>query len=191
MMFYLFPLLSLLCTYGMVGCAYYGFLYTDAPAALLLYGTLPLTAAVALLCAVNIVCAVRACGRAGAAEAVRLSGLGLVWKLLAIPYFLLNFLAWTAVSAAFLVVPGLQIFLLGLPLAALATYIPLLTSSAYTIAAVIAARRAGVPVKKRHVVFQMLFVLDTIDAIWLFLRLWRAARQIGTEFDERERKNGA
>ena len=60
---------SLLCTYGMVGCAYYGFLCAETPMAFILYGTLPLTAAVAVLCAANILCAVRACRRAGAAEA--------------------------------------------------------------------------------------------------------------------------
>ena len=42
--------LSLLCTYGMVGCAYAGFLYTESPMALVLYGTLPMTAAVLVLC---------------------------------------------------------------------------------------------------------------------------------------------
>lgn len=173
------PLLaiSLLCTYGMVGCAYYGFLCTETPMAFILYGTLPLTAAVAVLCAANILWAVRACRRAGAAEAVRLCRLGTVWKLLAVPYFLLNLLAWAAVGSAFLVVPGLQLFLLGLPLAALATYLPLLTSSAYTVAAIIAARRAGVLVKKRHIVLQLLFVLDTLDAIWLFFRLWKACKE--------------
>ena len=107
--------------------------------------------------------------------AVRLAGGGLVWKLLAIPYFLLNFLAWTAIGAAFVVVPGLQLFLLGLPLAAVATYIPLLTSSAYTLSAIRAARRRGVPIKKRHSVFQLLFVLDTVDALWLYFRLREAA----------------
>lgn len=168
--------ISLLCTYGMIGCAYFGYLYTETPMAFILYGTLPLTAAVAVLCAANIVCAVWACRRAGAEEAVRLCRLGTVWKLLAVPYFVLNLLAWTAVGSAFLVVPGLQVFLLGLPLAALATYVPLLTSSAYTVAAIIAARKAGVLVKKRHIVYQLLFVVDTIDAVWLLLHLRRVAR---------------
>lgn len=168
--------ISLLCTYGMIGCAYFGYLYTETPMAFILYGTLPLTAAVAVLCAANIVCAVWACRRAGAGEAVRLCRLGTVWKLLAVPYFVLNLLAWTAVGSAFLVVPGLQVFLLGLPLAALATYVPLLTSSAYTVAAIIAARKAGVLVKKRHIVYQLLFVVDTIDAVWLLLHLRRVAR---------------
>ena len=36
--------LSLICTYGMVGCAYYGFLCRETPMAFILYGTLPLTA---------------------------------------------------------------------------------------------------------------------------------------------------
>ena len=175
--------LSLLCTYGMVGCAYAGFLYTESPMALVLYGTLPMTAAVLVLCVCNHVSAARFGRKADLAGAVRLAGAGLVWKLLAISYFLLNFLAWTAISAAFLVVPGLQVFLLGLPLAALATYIPLLTSSAYTLSAIRAARRAGVPVKKRHTVFQLLFVLDTIDALWLYFRLRRA---IKSEFTKEE-----
>lgn len=179
-------LLTLLCTYGMVGCAYIGFLYTEDPMALILYSTLPLTAAVVVLCVINIICAVRTCQKADAAKAVRLAGLGMAWKLLAVPYFLLNFLAWTAVTAAFLVVPGLQVFLLGLPLAAAATYLPLLSSSAYTIAAVIAARRTGMAVKTRHIVFQLLFVLDTIDAIWLFFYLRKAALQIDIEFTEGE-----
>ena len=175
--------LSLICTYGMVGCAYFGFLYTESPMAPVLYGTLPLTAAVLVLCVCNFISAARIGRKADLTGAARLAGAGLVWKLLAIPYFLLNFLAWTAISAAFLVVPGLQVFLLGLPLAALATYIPLLTSSAYTLSAIRAARRAGVPVKKRHTVFQLLFVLDTIDALWLYFRLRRA---IKSEFTKEE-----
>ena len=167
--------LSLICTYGMVGCAYFGFLYTDSPMAPVLYGTLPLTAAVLVLCVCNLVSAFRSGRKSDLPGAARMAAAGLVWKLLAIPYFLLNFLAWTAISAAFLVVPGLQVFLLGLPLAALATYIPLLTSSTWTLSAIRAARRAGVPVKKRHTVFQLLFVLDTIDALWLYFRLRGAA----------------
>ncbi|MDY3282836.1 hypothetical protein [Dysosmobacter sp.] len=168
--------LSLLCTYGMVGCAYVGYLYTESPMALILYGTLPLTAAVLVLCVCNLVSAFRSGRKSDLPGAARMAAAGLVWKLLAIPYFLLNFLAWTAISAAFLVVPGLQVFLLGLPLAALVTYIPLLTSSAWTLSAIRAARRAGVPVKKRHTVFQLLFVLDTIDALWLYFRLRGAVK---------------
>ena len=175
--------LSLFCTYGMVGCAYVGFLYTETPMTLVLCGTLPLTAAVSVLCACHFVSAARAGHRADLAGAVRLAGGGLVWKLLAIPYFLLNFLAWTAIGAAFVVVPGLQLFLLGLPLAAVATYIPLLTSSAYTLSAIRAARRRGVPIKKRHSVFQLLFVLDTVDALWLYFRLREAAN---TDFAKEE-----
>ena len=174
------PLLaiSLLCTYGMVGCAYFGFLCTEAPMEFILWGTLPLTAAVAVLCAANIFCAGRICRKAGMRELARLSRIGLTWKLLAIPFFLLAFLAWVAVASAFIVVPGLQLFLLGLPLAALATYFPLLISSAYTIAAIIAAWRAGIPVKKRHILLQLVFILDIIDALWLFFYLRKAVERI-------------
>ena len=38
------------------------------------------------------------------------------------------------------------------------------------------SRRTGVPVKKRHIVFQLLFVLDTIDALWLYFRLRGAVK---------------
>lgn len=175
--------LSLLCTYGMVGCAYFGFLYTESPMTFVLFGTLPLTAAVLVLCVCNHFSAAQAGRGADLPGAVRLAGAGLVWKLLAIPYFLLNFLAWTALSAAFLVVPGLQVFLLGLPLAALVTYVPLLTSSAYTLSAIRAARQVGIPIKKRHTVFQLLFVLDTIGALWLYFRLRGAAK---TDFTKEE-----
>ncbi len=166
------PILSLLCTYGMLACGY-GIFFLPDHASWMLGGMAALAAAVLALCAVNIVCAVRRCG--DAEHAARLSGIGLLWKLLAVPYFLLNFAAWVMVSMAFVVLPGFQLFLLGVPLAAAATYVPLLTSSAYTVAAVVAARRQGIPVKLRHILLELVFVLDVIDAIWLYFHLRSAA----------------
>lgn len=173
---------TLLCTYGMVGCAVYSFVVRES-LDLVFYGTLPLTGLCGLLCIAHIVLALRLAGREGAMPLCRLA---LGWKLLEVLYFLTNFVLWLLVSGAFLVVPGLQVFLLGLPLAAAATYIPLLSSSAYTVAAIIAARRAGMTVKKRHIVFQLLFVLDTIDAIWLFFHLRKAGCQLNMEFTKGE-----
>ena len=49
--------------------------------------------------------------------------------------------------------------------------------------AIRAARRAGVPIKKRHTVLQLLFVLDTVDALWLYFRLRGAAK---TDFTKEE-----
>lgn len=178
---WLFPLLSLICTYAMIGCAYYEFL--GAPSRSYLPVVLVLTAAVAVLCIVNIVCAVRAYRRGETAQ--RLSLIGLVWKLLAIPYFVLNFAAWFMLSMAFVVVPGLQLFLLGLPLAAAATYIPLLTSSAYTVAAILAARRENIPIKKRHLVLELLFITDVIDAAWLYFQLRSVAKEKNLKTDHK------
>lgn len=184
-MIWLFPALSLLCTYGMVGCAYWGFSRSSDLGKWLLYGTLPLTLAVAVLCAVNLVCAVRACRGAGAGEALRLSRMGLVWKVLAIPYHLLNLLAWMLLSSAFLVIPGFQVFLLGLPLAVAASYLPLLTSSAYTVAAVVTARRRGMGIGWVHILWQLLFLTDVIDALVLFFKL----RGMTKESDKKENKH--
>ena len=108
--------------------------------------------------------------------------LALWWKLLEIPYFLANFALWILVGMAFLVVPGLQLGLVTvLPLAAVAAYLPVRSSSAYQLAAIRAAGKAGIAVKKRHIALSLLFVLDTIDAILLWLILPRA---------EKERKQG-
>lgn len=167
-MTWLFPALSLLCTYGMVGCTYWGFLGGTYPVRWLLYGSLPLTGVVAVLCAVNLVCAVRACRRNTAA--LRLSRLGMVWKLLAIPYYLLNFAAWV-MAGVMGMFPGMQVLWLLLPLAAAATYLPLLTSSAYTVAAIVEARRQGNRIGLCHIVWQLLFLADLVDAVWLFCNL--------------------
>ena len=70
-----------------------------------------------------------------------------------------------------------------LPLAAFATYLLVLSSSAYQLAAIRAAGRAGIAVRKRHIVLSLLFVLDTIDAILL----WRILRRAEKERDCHER----
>ena len=106
---------TILCTYGMVGCALYSFA-VRGDLELVLYGTLPLTLACALLCVFHIVLALRL---SGTAEAKGLGCLALWWKLLEIPYFLANFALWILVGMAFLVVPGLRLGLVTvLPLAA-------------------------------------------------------------------------
>lgn len=171
---------TLLCTYGMVGCAVYGFAVRES-LDLIFYGTLPLTGLCGLLCITHVILALRLAGRE---EAMPLCRLALGWKLLEIPYFLANFVLWLLVGGAFLVVPGLQLGLVTvLPLAAFATYLPVLSSSAYQLAAIRAAGRAGIAVRKRHIVLSLLFVLDTIDAILL----WRILRRAEKERDCHER----
>lgn len=171
---------TLLCTYGMVGCAVYGFA-VRVSLDLIFYGTLPLTGLCGLLCIAHVILALRLADREGAMPLCRLA---LGWKLLEIPYFLANFVLWLLVGGAFLVVPGLQLGLVTvLPLAAFATYLPVLSSSAYQLAAIRAAGRAGIAVRKRHIVLSLLFVLDTIDAILL----WRILRRAEKERDCHER----
>ena len=94
---------TLLCTYGMVGCAVYGFAVQESMD-LVFYGTLPLTGLCGLLCIAHVVLALRLAGREGAIPLCRLA---LGWKLLEVPYFLTNFVLWLLVSGAFFVVPGL------------------------------------------------------------------------------------
>ena len=155
---------TLLCTYGMVGCAVYSFAVRES-LDLIFRGTLPLTGVCGLLCVIHIVLALRLAGREEAGALCRLS---LWWKLLEVPYFLVNFALWLLVGGAFFVVPGLQLGLaVVLPAAAFASYLPVLSSSAYQLAAIRAAGKAGVTVKKRHIVLSLLFVLDTVDAILL------------------------
>ena len=162
---------TFLCTYGMVGCAVYSFVARES-LDLVFDGTLPLTVLCGLLCVVHIVLASHLAGRE---EAMPLCRLALGWKLLEAPYFLTNFVLWLLVSGAFLVVPGLQLGLVAvLPLAA---YLPVLSSSAYQLAAIRAAGKAGIVVRKRHIVLSLLFVLDTIDAILLWRILRRAEKE--------------
>ena len=165
---------TLLCTYGRVGCAVYSFVVRES-LDLVFYGTLPLTVLCGLLCVVHIVLASRLAGRE---EAMPLCRLALGWKLLEVPYFLANFVLWLLVSGAFFVVPGLQLGLVTvLPLAAFATYLPVLSSSVYQLAAIRAAGKAGIVVRRRHIVLSLLFVLDTIDAILLWRILRRAEKE--------------
>ena len=160
---------TLLCTYGMVGCAVYSFVARES-LDLVFYGTLPLTVLCGLLCVVHIVLASHLAGREEAMPLCRLA--------LEAPYFLTNFVLWLLVSGAFLVVPGLQLGLVAvLPLAAFATYLPVLSSSVYQLAAIRAAGKADVAVRKRHIVLSLLFVLDTIDAILLWRILRRAEKE--------------
>lgn len=101
----------------------------------------------------------------------------LACKLLALPFFVVNFGLWLALSAAFLVVPGLQVFLLADLLGAAYAWLVLLVGSVFSLAALWRARRAGGLAGARFalaVVSQLLFVADVIAWLVLFFRLRRA-----------------
>lgn len=71
---------TLLCTYGMVGCAVYSFAVRES-LDLVFDGTLPLTGLCGLLCVVHIVLALRLAGREGAMPLCRLAlGWGSSWR---------------------------------------------------------------------------------------------------------------
>lgn len=94
----------------------------------------------------------------------RLSRTALALKLLTIPFFLLHLASWALVSAAFLVIPGLQILLFSGVLGVVFAYSVVLTGSAYSHW----AHRAGRLGQKGLVwaiVSQFIFVADVIGYV--------------------------
>ena len=133
-----------------------------------------LTLSILLLTAVGIGLAIAGAVRAVGNERLtrRLTRTALALKLLTIPFFLLHLSSWTLLSAAFLVIPGLQIFLLSVFVAVAFAYGVLLTSSAYSLAALYWAHRAGRLGQKGLVwaiVSQFIFVADVIGYVAVLL----------------------
>lgn len=106
----------------------------------------------------------------------------LACKLLALPFFVVNFGLWFVLSAAFLVVPGLQVFLLADLLGAAYAWLVLLVGSAFSLAALWRARQAGGLTGAGFawaVVSQLLFVVDLVAWLILFFRLRRTFAAAG------------
>ena len=98
----------------------------------------------------------------------RLSRTALALKLLTIPFFLLHLASWALISAAFLVIPGLQILLFSGVLGVVFAYSVVLTGSAYSLAALYWAHRAGRLGRKGLVwaiISQFIFVADVIGYV--------------------------
>ena len=98
----------------------------------------------------------------------RLSRTALALKLLTIPFFLLHLASWALVSAAFLVIPGLQILLFSGVLGVAFAYSVVLTGSAYSLAYLYWAHRAGRLGRTGLVwaaISQFIFVTDVIGYV--------------------------
>ena len=95
-------------------------------------------------------------------------------KIAAIPFFAVNFVFWVAVSAAFFVVPGLQLFLLTItPLSIVFAYLDMLASSAYCMAAAGALASKGVISRKAaviNIILQFIFGLDVFGALYIHIK---------------------
>jgi len=117
-----------------------------------------------LLCAANwviVLCRLKK-GIPDPQELRRWNSLALGYKLVSVPFFVLNFFFWLTVGiVAFL--PGGFLFLPVLLPAAAVTYAAMLTSSADTVGVLLAYRKRGRNVPVRHLIFQFLFVLDVPD----------------------------
>lgn len=101
----------------------------------------------------------------------RLRRVAILLKLLTIPFFCIHLLSWAMVSAAFLVVPGLQVLLLADFLGVAFAYWVLLTGSAYSLSAIWMASREGRLGHKGLILWgisQFIFVVD-VPAYFVFL----------------------
>ena len=102
----------------------------------------------------------------------RLRWAALALKLLTIPFFLLHLASWTVVSAAFLVIPGLQVLLLSGFLGVAFAYWVVLVGSACSVGAMYLSLRDGRLTKKRliwGVLSQLIFVVDVIGCVVFLL----------------------
>lgn len=105
--------------------------------------------------------------------------MALLMKLPAVPFFGINLLLWLLVSAAFLVIPGLQIFLLSSLLGVAFAYFVVLVTSAYSVGALYLSFRAGGLTCKGFVwgiLLQLIFVADVISYLFLYFRVRRQYR---------------
>ena len=103
-------------------------------------------------------------------------------KLSVIPFFVINFMLWTGLFGTFMCFPG-GIFLLALaPIIVLLTFTVLLVTSSSTISVLVYCYRAKqIDIYKLivHIVLQLIFVVDVIDSIYLFIKL-RIGKHIDT-----------
>lgn len=92
-----------------------------------------------------------------------------MFKILAIPFYTLNYFLWTFLTGMFILMPGNVIFLFFvLPLGIGFAYLILIASSSYTIVLLYALRKNGKISKKQfiiHLICQLVFVVDVIDQI--------------------------
>lgn len=165
---YLWCVLYLLSLYALQLSVVAPVMWDGVPLSLGLFGGLTLLSL--LLAAVGIGLALAGVLRGGQDKAIarRLTRTALALKLLTIPFFLIHLASWALVSAAFLVIPGLQILLLSGFLGVAFAYGVLLTGSAFSLTTLFRLFREGRLGKKGLVwaaISQFIFVTDVIGYV--------------------------
>lgn len=95
-------------------------------------------------------------------------------KLDAIPFFIANYVLWICVFAFSVILPlGFTLWIF-IPIAVIATYIVLLTTTAFSIPTIVLLARSKQlkPFEAIvHIVLQFIFVLDVIDVVYISIAL--------------------
>ena len=97
----------------------------------------------------------------------------LAFKLLTVPFFIVNFLVWAMIFGVVGFLPGGQILWLLLPLVQVLTFCVLAVTSSYSVSTVILFKKKrliGAGQAVLHSILQFLFVIDVLDFIYLFFK---------------------
>ncbi|MCL2137678.1 MAG: hypothetical protein FWH40_09245 [Coriobacteriia bacterium] len=109
----------------------------------------------------------------------------LAFKLLAIPFYVINLLIWVFMTGISVVMPGNIFFLMfGIPIGIGYAFLVLLSSSTYSIAILVSLRKNNEITRGKfvlHLVCQLIFVLDVIDQLVLTMRIRRITAKLAQE----------
>jgi hypothetical protein len=128
---------------------------------------------ITLVCVVTALVVVDSVGKIRSGQTADLATDGLVVKLVAIPFFLLNFfvLALLAVGGLAIIIFGGLVLLVAVWVGIVLTYLTMLSTSVYVWAAIARLRRdrvIGAGLAVLYTVFSFIFVTDIVAAILLF-----------------------
>lgn len=110
----------------------------------------------------------------------QLNHLALAMKVLTVPFFITHLQLWMLVSAAFLVVPGLQILLLSGFLGVAFAWSVVLVTSTYSISGLYVQWKNGALSHGkfiRDVILQLIFVVDVISYFVFYIQIRRSCRE--------------
>lgn len=110
----------------------------------------------------------------------QLNHLALAMKVLTVPFFITHLQLWMLVSAAFLVVPGLQILLLSGFLGVAFAWSVVLVTSTYSISGLYVQWKNGALSHGkfiRDVILQLIFVVDVISYFVFYIQIRRSCKE--------------
>lgn len=124
----------------------------------------------------------------------QLNHLALAMKVLTVPFFITHLQLWMLVSAAFLVVPGLQILLLSGVLGVAFAWSVVLVTSTYSISALYVQWKNGALSHGkfiRDVILQLIFVVDVISYVVFYFQIRRSCKEQGQAAEKTQESEGA